>query len=83
MVHVFVSPSNVMVVGLTDLFASRNIFPTKLFPGAIKCTEENLSSNEEILRSVKLRTMFAWLIAYNAHSIIAIVINIFLCILYI
>ena len=65
-----------IVVGITDFVGNRKMLPTKSFPGAVKCTRENLFSNHWILISGKLSTMFAFPNAYSAPTITRSVIQI-------
>ena len=78
LVHVFLSPDNVIVVPVVDFDGNRKKLPTKSFPGAVKCTRENLLPNDWIFILGKLSTMEAFPIVYSAHTIIVRVMTIFL-----
>jgi len=45
----------IFILPVSDLVVSRNIHPTKSFPGALNCMGENLSANDCTCISEKLR----------------------------
>ena len=57
-------------MGLTDLDGNRKKLPTKSFPGAVKCTRENLSAKDCVFTSGKLSMKLALLMAYATHTIV-------------
>ena len=63
---------------MVDFVGNRKILPTKLFPGAVKWTSENLAPNDWIFIFEKLSTIEAFPIAYSAHMMITNVMRIFL-----
>ena len=71
-----------MCVGLTDFVGNRKMLPTKSLPGVMKCTRENLSWNDWMFILEKLSMMFAFPIAYNAHTMTAKIMRIFFCIFF-